>query len=294
MQKTVTSVFIILFLGIWKSVLASPQLPDYIIYKGDTLAVYELILEQYLENIGTPNQGDLFGLKFREGSSLNCWRGYQAIYSIENDSLFLKNIIHCGELFSKKPINQEDSKKRIQELLGSKFKNNKVFIDWYSGSFGLPNGDLLRWDGVFYRIFEKEILIDVKKGKIELVSDVSNYEDKPDAINRRYKDKISDIMFKELEKVKWKSIDKFDQSEKYFVNIGKNGMVSDVSMVEYQEKDSIAKYWDKPEYNYCIRTILQGLKNLKFDVVKKDGEPIEEKVYIEIWLEDGKLENWTN
>jgi len=39
---------------------------------------------------------------------------------------------------------------------------------------------------------------------------------------------------------------------------------------------------------------LKCLKKLQFDVIKKHGEPIEENVFIEIWLnDDGTLENWT-
>jgi hypothetical protein len=75
---------------------ASPQMPDYIIFKGDTIATYNLILEQYLQRNDTTEQ--LFGLSFRnstDGSfSFNCWRGYQAIYKIDNDSLFLVDIIN--------------------------------------------------------------------------------------------------------------------------------------------------------------------------------------------------------
>ncbi|NJK95123.1 MAG: hypothetical protein HC905_09600 [Bacteroidales bacterium] len=121
-----------------RSLNASPQLPDYLIYNGDTLPVYNLILEKYFENINQKDQGDLFGLKFRDGASFNCWRGYQAIYTIENDSLFLSNIIYCGEKFNKKPIDIIESDKRINEIFKDKVKNRRVFIDWFSGNISLP------------------------------------------------------------------------------------------------------------------------------------------------------------
>lgn len=276
-------------------VMASPQLPDYIIYKGDTLAVYDLILEEYLTKIKTPDQGDLFGLKFRDNASFNCWRGYQAVFIIENDSLFLTHIIQCGELrFSKEAINQERSKERIRNIFGDRLRDSKVFVDWYSGKIGLPKGNLLRWDGVFYKIFENEMLVEIEKGKVVNISYVSNYEDNPRGINRKYGDEISSILFHQLKKVKWESNDKYDPSEKYLITIGKNGRVCNVHMLEYQSKDSVDKYWDKKEYRYCIKTILKCLKKLQFDVIKKHGEPIEENVFIEIWLnDDGTLENWT-
>ena len=61
-----------------------------------------MIVENYLQSLN-PNEDKLFGLSFRNtteglGTSLNCWRGYQAIYEVENDSLFVKHIITCFEL----------------------------------------------------------------------------------------------------------------------------------------------------------------------------------------------------
>lgn len=84
-------------------------MPDYIIYKGDTVAVYRLILEQYLETISKADRKSLFGLKVEEGATSNCGRGYQAIYSIVNDSLFLNSIIHCGELDNANTIDETAS-----------------------------------------------------------------------------------------------------------------------------------------------------------------------------------------
>lgn len=270
---------------------SSPQVPDYIIFKGDTIPVYNLILEKYFQKIEKSDKGSLFGLKFREGDSFNCWRGYQAIYEIENDSLFLKNIIDCGE----RKIDQIASEQRIKEIFSENVKNGKVYIDWFSGEFSLRNGDLLRWDGVFHKTFENEILIKVKDGKISNVSKIENYIDEPNRINRKYGDTISKIIFNELYKLNWNNKNDFDCSELYLVTIGKNGEVSKVIMPEYQTKEEINKFWDEGEYDYCIKAVLKGLFDLKFDILKMNGKPIEEIVYLEIWVEDdGKLENWTD
>ena len=60
---------------------------------------------------------------------MNCWRGYQAIYKIENDSLFLVNIIGCGEIFYEKgKIDLKKSNDNINTIFGSKFKNGKVYM----------------------------------------------------------------------------------------------------------------------------------------------------------------------
>ena len=90
-MKTITKHIIAITLTLSISELfASPQMPDYIIFRKDTIATYNLILEQYLQSQETTYTEHIFELTFREGSSLNCWRGYQAIYKIENERCKIK------------------------------------------------------------------------------------------------------------------------------------------------------------------------------------------------------------
>ena len=270
-------------------------MPDYIIFKGDTIATYNLILEQYFQKQGKPDQGELFGLSFRDGATFNCWRGYQAIYKIYKDSLFLVDIITCGELGNNK-IDTAASERKIKSIFNSKVADGKVFIDWFSGDISFPlNNKVLRWDGVFYKIFEKETVVSISDGKILKVEDVDNYEKVPNAIRRKDKSKLSDILFKQLKKVRWKNTDKFDCSDKYLVTIGTDGRVSKVTMPEYPTQDSIDKYWDKDEYNYCIKNVFKAMRKLKFDIIKAKGKPISEDIYFEVWFDSKrKLENWTH
>lgn len=273
--------------------LASPQMPDYIIYKKDTIATYNLILEKYLQNQETSETNKLFGLSFRDGSSFNCWRGYQAIYKIENDSLNLVDIITCGELRNGK-IDKTQSAEKMKAIFKERFKNGKVFIDWFDGDINFPLTDkILRWDGVFYKIFEKEKVISISNGFVTNIKDVNNYIDDPKRINRQDRNKISDLLFKKLKKVKWKNPNDFDCGPKYFVTIDENGNVSKVRMLYSDEE--IENYYEKDEYNFCISKMYNALKDLKFDIIKNKGEPISEDIYIELWQEDnGKLENWTH
>ncbi len=62
-------------------------------------------------------------------------------------------------------------------------------------------------------------------------------------------------------------------------------------MLEYQSADSIDEYWERDEYNYCVNTILNALKKLKFDIIKDKGKPISEDIYIEIWFDEKKTKN---
>jgi hypothetical protein len=275
---------------------SSPQVPDYLIYKNDTIQTYNLLVEQYLQKL-KDDKGKLFNLSFRNsiegfsGTSPNCWRGYQAIYKIENDSLFVSEIIDCHSLENKKQIR----KNYLKEIFGDKVKNNKVFIDWYSGNISFPSkiedNRILRWDGVFERVFMYETVVKIDTGKILEISDEQNYTDLKNGIERLERNSISNILFDKIKSYKWTKLDKFDCSELYTIVIGKEGKINNVIMTEYQTKESIKEFWDtKREYNHCIKSIKSALSELQFDILKRKGEPTEEKFFIEIWFnEDGTI-----
>lgn len=286
-------IFLLLSLSFWSSrLLGSPQTPDYIIIKGDTIPTYNLLLESYLQKLDTVEAQRLFGLAFRDGASTNCWRGYQAIYLLQNDSLFLVDIINCGALRNK-TIDKLESLRRMRAIFGAAVRQNRVFINWFSGVINYPiDNSILRWDGVFYTIYERETIVSIDFGKVTGVRDVKNYDDIPNGIDRRDKDKVSKILFKQLKKARWKNSEEYDCSTKYLVTINENGIVSKVRMLYSDEE--IQKYYDKEEYDFCLSKMYNSLMTLKFDIIKDKGVPIAEDIYIEIWVEDnGKLENWT-
>ena len=269
---------------------ASPQIPDYIIYKSDTIVTYNLLVEQYLQGNQMIQTEKLFGLSFRNGASFNCWRGYQAIYKINNDSLFLVDMINCGESRNGE-IDTAASAQKMNVVFKDKVVNGKVYIDWFSGDISfpmkVPHNKLLRWDGVFYTIYDQETVISIFKGRVSNIADVNNYEDVPNALDRKDKSKISDIFLKQLKKLKWKKIDEFC-ADNYLVTIDENGKVSKVTMSDYQSSDTIEKYWDRGEYDSCIHTIYKALKNLKFDIIKDKGKPISESINVRLWYDEKK------
>src|SRR5690606_34465050 len=284
-MRTTLKHIIVFILTLWTTeILASPEMPDNVIYGKDTIATYKLILEQELQRQDTAKREQLFGLAFRDRASFNCWRGYQAFYKIENDSLFLVDIINCGELRNRK-IDKAQSFEKIKSIFGDKLKNGKVFIDWFDGYVNFPlTNKVLRWDGVFYTIFEREKVISISNGLVGKVEDFDNYIDDPNRIDRRDKNKVSDIIFKKLKKTKWKNKNDYDCGEKYLVTIDENGNVSRVRMLYTDEE--IEKYYEKDEYNFCINKMFNALKDLKFDIIKDKGKQISEEIYIETWIED--------
>ncbi|MAD96113.1 MAG: hypothetical protein CMB99_02190 [Flavobacteriaceae bacterium] len=299
MKRILTIILIIIY--VLNSFASSPQVPDYLVYKNDTIPTYNLLVEKYLQT-RKYDKGRLFDLSFRnsidgtKGTSLNCWRGYQAIYKIENDSLFVSAIIDCHSLENK----EEVPKNYIEKLFGDKVKNGKVFVDWHSGNISFPtkrkDNKQLRWDGVFEVVFMYETAIKIKNGKIIEISNEQNYIDLKNGIDRLERDSISNVLFNLIKEYKWTKLDKFDCGERYTVEIGKNGKVTNVVMTDYKTAEEIEQYWDsKREYKHCIKSVKRALSKLQFDILKRKGEPIEEKVHLEIWFkEDGTIKNWTN
>jgi len=282
--KLLIAFLFLLFCG--KQLIASPQEQDYIIYKNDTIEIYNLILEEYLQN-KNPEENTLFGFSFRntlgsENMSPYCWRGYQAIYEIKNDSLFLSYVIECGTI---EKINKKKSDKYLRTLFGNQVKNKKVFIDWFSGDISFPQkladkqNKVIRWDEIFYRIYERETVISISNGKVLKIENVNNYVDDPERINRENQEQIPDILLEELKNIKGESLN-IDCSGPYLITIDKNGDISNVKKFFPTEKVE------------CINTVYNALKELKFDIIKDKGKPISEDVYIEIWItKEGKIGN---
>lgn len=75
MRKFITTIIlsVTLILGL-THVNASPQRPDYIIFEGDTIHTYNLLLESYLQQLDSTKVESLFGLSFRDGASFNCFK----------------------------------------------------------------------------------------------------------------------------------------------------------------------------------------------------------------------------
>ena len=289
-----------LFLIFGKQLIASRQLSDYIIYKNDTIPIYHLILENYLQNEKT-DDGRLFGLSFRnlfedKWASHNCWRGYQAIYKIENDSLFLCNIIKC---FSIEKINKELSDSILYAIFGNQVKDNKVFVDWFSGDISFPvkskdiENEVIRFDGVFERIFLFETLMEIENGIIKCSKEIQNYEVLPNRINRKDYEIFRNFLLYKIKNYKWKKKRKSEHAGHYVIRINKEGRIYLIDG-DYITKEVYSKYSDfsdKREYRYCIRSIKKALKGLEFDIIKRKGEPIEEYVGVGILFEDdGSIE----
>ena len=271
---------------------ASPQAPDYLIIGKDTLPLYQLILEDYLRSIEQPaDSSSLFGLNFRDnfgyGISTGCWRGYQAVYSLENDSLFLKYIIPFNSLRKLDVDDINNSNKQMQRVFQEKVKNNKVFIDWYSSEFTVPKGKRIWWDGIFIAIYDKEELYTVRKGILVDKYIINNYQKVKGGISRKKKE-MSKAVFNEIKKLDWEKLDdEFSCDGTYCLEIDYRGKVINV------EKDYNTEL-DEDDI-HCQNVIKNQLKNLQFDIILYHGRPFNDNFCIEVFYNSttNKLENWS-
>lgn len=78
-------------------------------------------------------------------SSTGCWRGYLALWEIEDNRLFLKSIRGCWRLVGKEPL----------------------FADWMNGEWRLVSGECVEYVHMGYEsTFERELLVEIEKGLV--------------------------------------------------------------------------------------------------------------------------------
>lgn len=153
------NIVIFLFLLTFPSVttLATAQVGDRLIYKGDTLILFSNPLETFLDNF--PTRPKLFGEK--EGCiTTACWRGYQAQWEIIDNQLYLTAIYSC--------CYYEDSiKVDLKSLFETRYVDGKVKADWVTDNLIAPKGKMLYYvhDG-YESLYETEIEFRIKAGLV--------------------------------------------------------------------------------------------------------------------------------
>lgn len=160
--KMMKNILLLIFgLFIYVQVFGTAQIPDLLIYKGDTVSLYSNPLELYFRaKKSRPSRIGPYGCE-----STACWRGYQAVWEIKNDSLFLNEIRDCcrwkefyrfdNNSFEKlieqnvpadivealqplkgKKLDDDDLYKKLEKLIGN--KNKRKFENHILSATKLP------------------------------------------------------------------------------------------------------------------------------------------------------------
>ena len=136
------------------------QIPDFLIYQGDTLSIYTNPLEIYFNKKANRTIGEIEMV----GGCTALWRGYAATWLLEKDSLFLIRI--QTDYCSRHPIEVD---------LAKEFGKKKVFASWVSYEIINPHGKLLKYVHQGYQsYFEKERGFVFNHGRLEKINHYDN------------------------------------------------------------------------------------------------------------------------
>lgn len=107
-------------------------------------------LNRYLELAGKPH---LFA-ETASGTVSSCWRGYRGTWELNEDRLYLVELV---DAFGS-PISFE--------ILFPGYPD-RVFAHWYSGQLHCTDGEMLQYEHMGYgSVFERDIYFDVERGAV--------------------------------------------------------------------------------------------------------------------------------
>ena len=173
MMKSIIKITLFLFFPLRLS--GTAQIPDLIIYKGDTLLLYNCLLEFY-PNEELINPRNLFGSSGCFYTA--CWRNYIATWEIIDNKLYLveiknacyptkmKNVAASYKTGAEKDsIGLEFADLKI--LFPDKYENGKIKADWVSEKLYSPQGKLLLYFHLgLESIYERELEFVIENGTL--------------------------------------------------------------------------------------------------------------------------------
>ena len=253
--------------------LASPQQSELLIIQNDTIPLYQILLPSDLRNqLWNDHVSEM---DIVDVMSFGNWRGYRGIWELADDALYL-----VGFEFGFGGLG-------LERLFPDRVKDGKVLADWYNSKLIIPKGNVLRWDGLFSRTYIEEEHLTFQNGHIISRKNVQNYVDLPNGISRLEdpyspNNEIAEMIFNRIVSVKtdWNALDERCWQGvvgDYTFIIGANGRIKSVED-DFQEHSAI------------LRLFKRRLRGLRFDIIKFNGEPYEERVRFFIDLDENANE----
>ncbi|MCS6954982.1 MAG: hypothetical protein RMJ53_07675 [Chitinophagales bacterium] len=237
------------------TVFATKQIQDIIIIGADSFSLFSSPLEKYFEFIGSRN------IPFM-GYSTGCIKGYQAIWNIENDSLFLLKIRSCS--YWKDNISVD-----LKKLFGT--SSDKIFFKWYSDTLNIRYGKIIRYrSGDGQMIYEFEKLIVIRSGHvIKTISYNSIVRDSKFLPRENLTEMLEIITGHIRQHINWKVISTKHQKAKHLVKIkiDKNGKIYSVKTTDSTLEDELSR-------------ILFAMPN--WEIIQIKNQPQEELFYFNI------------
>ena len=133
---------------------------------GDSLGIFPYPLEQVFGN-DNPRPQEIFDDE-EWCVSTACWRGYEAVWKLKRDSLYLTDVRHCCN-------GRSLPEERLNTLIEGRYRNGHAFADWFTGDVVAPQGELLRYEHVGYGgISEREVVFRFEQGHLVARDTISN------------------------------------------------------------------------------------------------------------------------
>ncbi len=208
-----------LLLLISQFLYATAQIPDILIYNGDTLLLYAVPLNSIPDRDKITPQ-NLFG---SNGCTYTaCWRGYVATWEVIEGKLYLNSIRNAcyptalrGVAASFKAGASRDSLGTeyadLENIFSEYYKNGKVYASWVNYEITAPFGKLLKYfHSGFDSIYEFEKGFKIKNGEVEKIRVLDNRR------TRQSKYTIEPNQLDEflLENINWPKVQQADIKEK--------------------------------------------------------------------------------
>ncbi|MBI1780868.1 MAG: hypothetical protein HYR66_05805 [Sphingobacteriales bacterium] len=158
-------------------------------------------------------------------------------------------------------------------MFQSKFDGEKVFADWVTDEFSLPYGKLLNYVHMGYLSeYEKTKLIIVNSGRIVSIKDFENIVYDKKRLSRFDYKKWHRKIFRILNrKINWDNLPT-DEEDWWF---------EDVELTITKEGETKIKIPEVLDEKY-EKEVSRVLSHLKWEIVKRFGEPYEDKLYFEV------------
>ena len=226
-------------------VFGTAQIPDRLIYNGDTVSIYSNPLEQHpkIDNL-RPNLFD-----DKQGcNSTDCWREYQAKWEIVDNELYLIGIYSCCFYEDKIQAN-------LKQLFPDKFENGKVKADWVTAKIVSPQGKQLYYVHMGYEsLYEKEVVFEIENGQLKGTTIYDN-------TNSRKSIYSQDSTLKTFiySNIKWETLPKTDKTVKVFIQFSANeqGIIDSLKIMkgfdETYDNEALRVVKSIPEWDVFYR-----------------------------------------
>lgn len=199
---------------------ATAQIPDILIYNGDTVSIFSNPLEQ-LPNINSLRT-NLFNDNKKRWNT-GCWRQYQAQWTIINNQLYLTAVYSCNY--------QEDNVQADLKLLfPDKYENGKVKADWVTANILSPQGKQLDYVHSGYEsLYEKEVVFEVVSGQLKGTTTFDNSKSRKSI----YSEDTTLLHFI-YTNIYWDKLPEQDQPVKVFVQFSANdqGIIDSIKVIK--------------------------------------------------------------